>query len=41
MVRPFLRPGFHHLVIPSLYQIINVLNQTEEEDKEWRAELMM
>nr|XP_021493514.1 cilia- and flagella-associated protein 46 [Meriones unguiculatus] len=41
MVRPFLRPGFHHLVIPSLSQIISVLNQTEEDDKEWRAELMM
>ncbi|XP_048193494.1 cilia- and flagella-associated protein 46-like [Perognathus longimembris pacificus] len=41
MVRPFLKPGYHHFVIPSLSQIVNVLNQTEEEDKEWRAELMM
>ncbi|EDL17863.1 mCG128871, isoform CRA_b [Mus musculus] len=41
MVRPFLKPGYHHLVIPSLSQIITVLNQTEEEDKEWRAELML
>lgn len=41
MVRPFLKPGYHHLVIPSLSQIVTVLNQTEEEDKEWRAELMM
>uniref|UniRef100_A0A8C6QI67 Cilia and flagella associated protein 46 n=1 Tax=Nannospalax galili TaxID=1026970 RepID=A0A8C6QI67_NANGA len=41
MVRPFLKPGYHHLVIPSLSQIINVLNQTEEEDKAWRAELML
>ena len=41
MVRPFLKPGYHHLVIPSLSQIVAVLNQTEEEDKEWRAELMM
>ncbi|KAM6182244.1 cilia- and flagella-associated protein 46 [Erethizon dorsatum] len=41
MVRPFLKPGYHHLVIPSLSQIVSVLNQTEEEDKEWRAELML
>lgn len=41
MVRPFLKPGYQHLVIPSLSQIVTVLNQTEEEDKEWRAELMM
>ncbi|XP_052617131.1 cilia- and flagella-associated protein 46 isoform X5 [Peromyscus californicus insignis] len=41
MVRPFLKPGYHQYVIPSLSQIVNVLNQTEEEDKEWQAELMM
>lgn len=41
MVRPFLKPGCHQHVIPSLSQIVNVLNQTEEEDKEWRAELML
>nr|XP_023417215.1 cilia- and flagella-associated protein 46 isoform X2 [Cavia porcellus] len=41
MVRPFLKPGYHHLVIPSLSQIVSVLNQTEEEDKEWQAELML
>ncbi|XP_021083734.1 cilia- and flagella-associated protein 46 isoform X2 [Mesocricetus auratus] len=40
MVRPFLKPGYHQYVIPSLSQIISVLNQTEEEDKEWQAELM-
>uniref|UniRef100_A0A8C0L678 Cilia and flagella associated protein 46 n=1 Tax=Canis lupus dingo TaxID=286419 RepID=A0A8C0L678_CANLU len=41
MVRPFLKPGFHHHLISSLSQIVAVLNQTEEEDKEWRAELML
>nr|XP_031317921.1 cilia- and flagella-associated protein 46 isoform X2 [Camelus dromedarius] len=41
MVRPFLKPGYHHHLIPSLSQIVNVLNQTEEEDKDWRAELML
>ncbi|XP_035317165.1 cilia- and flagella-associated protein 46 isoform X1 [Cricetulus griseus] len=40
MVRPLLKPGYHQYVIPSLSQIITVLNQTEE-DKEWQAELMM
>ncbi|XP_072828265.1 cilia- and flagella-associated protein 46 isoform X4 [Vicugna pacos] len=41
MVRPFLKPGYHHHLIPSLSQIVNVLNQIEEEDKDWRAELML
>ncbi|XP_054975087.1 cilia- and flagella-associated protein 46 [Sorex araneus] len=40
MVRPFLKPGYHHHVIPSLSHIVSVLNQTEE-DTEWRAELML
>ncbi|KAM9197443.1 cilia- and flagella-associated protein 46 [Dugong dugon] len=41
MVRPFLKPGYRHHLIASLSQIVNVLNQTKEEDKEWRAELML
>ncbi|KAL4699267.1 hypothetical protein H8959_011924 [Pygathrix nigripes] len=41
MVRPFLQPGYRHHLIPSLSQIVNVLSQTEEEDKEWHAELML
>ncbi|VCW67903.1 unnamed protein product [Gulo gulo] len=41
MVRPFLKPGYHHHLISSLSHIVSVLNQTEEEDKEWRAELML
>uniref|UniRef100_A0A8C6BQ73 Cilia and flagella associated protein 46 n=1 Tax=Monodon monoceros TaxID=40151 RepID=A0A8C6BQ73_MONMO len=41
MVRPFLKPGYHHHLIPSLSQIVSVLNQTEEDDKGWRAELML
>uniref|UniRef100_A0A8C9C6Z4 Cilia and flagella associated protein 46 n=1 Tax=Phocoena sinus TaxID=42100 RepID=A0A8C9C6Z4_PHOSS len=41
MVRPFLKPGYHHRLIPSLSQIVSVLNQTEEDDKGWRAELML
>ncbi|KAB0401506.1 hypothetical protein E2I00_002195 [Balaenoptera physalus] len=41
MARPFLKPGYHHHLIPSLLQIVSVLNETEEEDKGWRAELML
>ncbi|XP_037661046.1 cilia- and flagella-associated protein 46 [Choloepus didactylus] len=41
MVRPFLKPGYRHHLIPSLSQIVAVLNQTDEEDKEWRAELAL
>ncbi|XP_007452074.1 PREDICTED: tetratricopeptide repeat protein 40 [Lipotes vexillifer] len=41
MVRPFLKPGYHHRLIPSLSQIVSVLNQTEDDDKGWRAELML
>ncbi|XP_058400316.1 cilia- and flagella-associated protein 46 [Diceros bicornis minor] len=40
-VRPLLKPGYRHHLISSLSQIVNVLNQTEEEDKAWRAELML
>ncbi|XP_026968831.1 cilia- and flagella-associated protein 46 [Sagmatias obliquidens] len=41
MVRPFRKPGYHHRLIPSLSQIVSVLSQTEEDDKGWRAELML
>lgn len=41
MVRPFLKPGYYQYLISSLSQIVSVLNQTEEEDKDWQAELML
>uniref|UniRef100_U3JF47 Uncharacterized protein n=1 Tax=Ficedula albicollis TaxID=59894 RepID=U3JF47_FICAL len=41
LVRPFLKPGFRHCLIPSLSQIVTALNQIEEQDNEWRAELMI
>lgn len=41
MARPFLKPGYYHFLISSLSQIVSVLNQTEEEDKDWQAELML
>ncbi|XP_025892012.1 cilia- and flagella-associated protein 46 [Nothoprocta perdicaria] len=40
-VRPYLKPGFRYCLIPSLTQIVKALNQTEEQDKEWIAELMI
>lgn len=41
MARSFLKPGYSHHLIASLSQMVNVLNQSEEEDTEWRAELML
>ncbi|XP_066179467.1 cilia- and flagella-associated protein 46 [Sylvia atricapilla] len=41
LVRPFLKPGFRCCLIPSLSQIVTALNQIEEQDNEWRAELMI
>ncbi|XP_063996010.1 cilia- and flagella-associated protein 46 [Pogoniulus pusillus] len=41
LVRPYLKPGFRYCLIPSLSQIVKALNQTEEQDSEWRAELMI
>ncbi|XP_009945470.1 PREDICTED: tetratricopeptide repeat protein 40, partial [Leptosomus discolor] len=41
LVRPYLKPGFRYCLIPSLSQIVKALNQTEERDNEWRAELMI
>ncbi|XP_063261098.1 cilia- and flagella-associated protein 46 isoform X13 [Prinia subflava] len=41
LVRPFLKPGFRHCLIPSLSHIVTALNQIDEQDNEWRAELMI
>uniref|UniRef100_A0A8C0VJ55 Cilia and flagella associated protein 46 n=1 Tax=Cyanistes caeruleus TaxID=156563 RepID=A0A8C0VJ55_CYACU len=41
LVRPFLKPGYRYCLIPSLSQIITALNQIEEQDSEWQAELMI
>eukprot|EP00075_Anas_platyrhynchos_P026650 XP_027315903.1 cilia- and flagella-associated protein 46 isoform X2 [Anas platyrhynchos] len=40
-VRPYLKPGFRCYLVPSLSQIVKALNQTDEPDGEWRAELMI
>lgn len=41
MVRPFLKPGYHRHLIPSLAQMVAALNFTEDEDEDWRAELTL
>ncbi|XP_034994598.2 cilia- and flagella-associated protein 46 isoform X1 [Zootoca vivipara] len=41
IVRPFLKPGFRHYLIPSLYQIVPALKHPTEQDKDWTAELMI
>ncbi|XP_075360371.1 cilia- and flagella-associated protein 46 isoform X8 [Mycteria americana] len=41
LVRPYLKPGFRYCLIPSLSRIVKALNKTEEQDHEWRAELMI
>ncbi|XP_070326620.1 cilia- and flagella-associated protein 46 isoform X2 [Odocoileus virginianus] len=41
MARPFLRPGYRQRLVPSLAQMVSALSQTEEEDTEWQAELML
>ncbi|XP_027696309.1 cilia- and flagella-associated protein 46 [Vombatus ursinus] len=41
MARAFLKPGHRQYLIPSLGQIVDVLEQIDEEDKDWVAELMI
>ncbi|KAG8435302.1 hypothetical protein GDO86_013309 [Hymenochirus boettgeri] len=41
VVRPFLKPGSRHHLIPSLTSIVNALNEIDEADHTWRAQLMM
>ncbi|XP_074153317.1 cilia- and flagella-associated protein 46 [Sminthopsis crassicaudata] len=41
MARAFLKPSHRKYLIPSLAQIVSVLEQINEEDKDWQAELMI
>ncbi|XP_078006794.1 cilia- and flagella-associated protein 46 isoform X2 [Phascolarctos cinereus] len=41
MARAFLKPGHRQYLIPSLAQIVDALEQINEEDKDWVAELMI
>ncbi|XP_069467509.1 cilia- and flagella-associated protein 46 isoform X2 [Ambystoma mexicanum] len=41
MARPFLNSGYRRLLIPGLTEILKALEQVEDQDSEWRAELML
>ncbi|KAM4033890.1 cilia- and flagella-associated protein 46 isoform 2-T2 [Anomaloglossus baeobatrachus] len=40
-VRPLLKPGSRHLLIPSLVTIEKTLGEIDDADKTWRADLML
>ncbi|KAG9484777.1 hypothetical protein GDO78_008080 [Eleutherodactylus coqui] len=40
-VRPFLKPGSRHLLIPSLVSIVKALGEINDADSNWRADLML
>ncbi|XP_077311369.1 cilia- and flagella-associated protein 46 isoform X2 [Lithobates pipiens] len=40
-VRPFLKPGSRHLLTNSLASVVKALGETDDDDKIWRADLMM
>ncbi|XP_078499587.1 cilia- and flagella-associated protein 46 [Lissotriton helveticus] len=37
----FLKPGYRHLLIPGLTDILKALEYVKEQDSDWRAELML
>lgn len=41
MVRPLLQPGLCIHVVPSLRQVVQSLEEVDNQDRSWRAELMM
>lgn len=41
IVRPLLQPGLCFQVVPSLRQVIQSLEEVDNQDYSWRAELMM
>lgn len=41
MVRPLLQPGLCFQVVPSLRQVVQSLEEVDNQDHSWRAELMM
>ncbi|XP_056385225.1 cilia- and flagella-associated protein 46 isoform X2 [Hyla sarda] len=40
-VRPFLKPGSRHLLIPSLLSIVKSMDEINDADKNWRADLKL
>lgn len=41
MVRPLLQPGLCIHAVPSLRQVVQSLEEVDNQDRSWRAELMM
>lgn len=41
MARPLLQPGLRIHVVPSLRQVVQSLEEVDNQDHSWRAELMM
>ncbi|XP_053305919.1 cilia- and flagella-associated protein 46 [Spea bombifrons] len=41
MARPFLKPGCRRVLVPSLSSVVSALEEINENDVTWRAELMM
>ncbi|XP_031761821.1 cilia- and flagella-associated protein 46 isoform X2 [Xenopus tropicalis] len=41
MVQPFLKSGSRHLLIPSLSSVVKALDEIDERDHTWRAQLMI
>ena len=39
--RPFLKPKYRQYLAPSLHQVVKALDDIEDKDYEWRAQLMM
>ena len=39
--RIFLKPNFKRFLAKSLHQVVKALDDTDDEDYEWRAQLMM
>lgn len=40
-VRPFVKSGSRHLLTISLASVVKALDETDDDDKDWRADLMM
>ncbi|CAL1538601.1 unnamed protein product [Lymnaea stagnalis] len=39
--RPFLKPGYRQYLVHSLHQVVKALDEIEDKDFEWRAQLMI
>ena len=39
--RPFLKPNYKRFLAKTLHQVVKALDDIDDEDYEWRAQLMM